>query len=158
MSQQQPYTVENQYALGGAPTPPRDPRGAGRPVGSVPMTPADEITWSTLGHLSWIAGSFVGLPLLGPLVTYLVLRDRGPFVRHHNAEALNFQLSLALYALVGGVAGGVLTLVTLGLTAPLLGLGLLAVAVAGIVFSVLAAIAASRGEWYRYPLTIRFVR
>ena len=42
-----------------------------------------------MAHLSWLAGSLVGLPVLGPLVLWLVLRERGPFVRHHTAEALN---------------------------------------------------------------------
>jgi uncharacterized Tic20 family protein len=125
--------------------------------GPAPMTPADETTWSTVGHLSWLAGSLVGLPVLGPLVLFLVLRDRGPFVRHHTAEALNFQLSLMLYGVGVAVVGGIVTLLTLSLAAPLWALAGLVLVVAGVVLTVMAAIASSRGQWYRYPWTIRFV-
>ena len=156
MSQQQPFPTDEPYAPHGAPS--EDPRVAAWPAGPVPMTPADQTTWATLGHLAWVAGSFVGVPPLGPLVTYLVLKDRGPYVRHHNAQALNFQLSVFLYALAATALGGVLAVVTLGLAAPLLVVLVVAIGIAGIVLSVLAAVAASRGQWYRYPLTIQFVR
>ncbi|MFC5380044.1 DUF4870 domain-containing protein [Aquipuribacter nitratireducens] len=126
--------------------------------GPAPMTPSDETTWSTLGHLSWLAGSVVGLPFLGPLVLWLVLKDRGPFVRHHTAEALNFQVTVMLWLLGVGVVGGVATLVTFGVLAPALVLALVAVLVLAVVLTVVAAVAASRGEWYRYPLTLRLAR
>lgn len=125
--------------------------------GPAPMTPSDETTWSTVSHLSWLAGTLVALPFLAPLVLFLVLKDRGPFVRHHTSEALNFQLSLLVYVFAVAALGGVLTLVTLGLLAPVWALAGGLLVVAGLVFTVLAAIAASRGQWYRYPLTIRFV-
>lgn len=134
---------------------PAQPYPSGR--GPTPMTPADEVTWSTVAHLSWLAGSLVALPFLAPLVLFLVFKDRGPFVRHHTTEALNFQLSLLAYGLAIGVVGGILTLVTLGLLAPVLALAAGALVVAGIVFTIIAAIAAGKGEWYRYPLTVRFV-
>lgn len=121
------------------------------------MTPANEVTWSVVSHLSWIGGSFVGLPFLGPLVAYLVLKDRGPFVRHHSAQALNVQISLTIYAVVGAIAGVVLTAVTLGLALPVLLLVVIGVVVLALVLSIVAAIAAGRGDWYRYPLTIAFV-
>lgn len=144
-------------------TPPgAEPREAPQPypggAGPAPMTPASETTWSTLTHLSWLAGTLVALPFLAPLVLFLVLKDRGPFVRHHTAEALNFQLSLLLYGLALAVLGGIVTLITFGLTAPVWALAGGALIVAGAVFTVIAAVASSRGDWYRYPLTVRFVR
>lgn len=144
------------YGGPGAPHPGEPSFPGGR--GPTPMTPADETTWSTVGHLSWLAGSLVALPFLAPLVLWLVLRERGPFVRHHLTEAVNFQLSLLVYGLAVGVVGGLATLITVGLLAPVWALVGGALVVVGIVFTVLAAIAASRGQWYRYPLTIRFVR
>lgn len=106
------------------------------------MSPSDEKTWATLVHVGSLFFSF-----LAPLVGFLVLKDRGPFVRAHTAAALNFQLSLLIYAF----AGAVLSLVIIGLVI------LLAVTVLNVVFSIIAAVKASRGEWYRYPLSIRFV-
>jgi uncharacterized Tic20 family protein len=94
------------------------------------------------------------LPLLSlgfvpPLVLWLVFRGRGPFLEHHAKESLNFQLA----SLLALVVSGVLVVVTFGLASPVL-FGLLVV---WVVLGVLAAVAASRWEWYRYPLTIRFI-
>jgi uncharacterized Tic20 family protein len=117
-----------------------------------PMSPQDEKTWATLVHLSPFASAVVGMPFLGPLVIYLVLRDRGPFIRHHTAQALNFQLVL----LVAYVGLGLLSLpiVTLIITVPLL----IAVAIASVVFQIIAAVKANNGEWYRYPMTPDWVK
>lgn len=136
--------------------PAAEPFPGGR--GPSPMTPADETTWSTVAHLSWLAGSLVGLPVLGPLVLWLVLRERGPFVRHHTAEALNLQLSVLLYGLGVAVVGGILSLVTFGVFAPVWALAGGVLVVVAVVLTVLGAVAASRGQWYRVPLTVRFVR
>ncbi len=107
------------------------------------MSPSDEKLWSTLVHLG---GLFFGF--LAPLVGYLVLKDRGPFVRAHTATALNFQLTL----LIAYVVGGILTIVFIGF------LILFAAYVLNIVFCIIAAVKANRGEWYTYPLTIPFLR
>jgi uncharacterized Tic20 family protein len=111
---------------------------------SPPLSPADEKTWSVIAH---VAGIFAGV--VGPLVGYLLLRDRGPFVRHHTAAALNFQLTL-LIAYVIGVA-----------TAGYYGVGvvvLFATWAASILFGILAAKATNEGRYSRYPFAIDFVR
>jgi len=95
--------------------------------------------------LAHLLGLFTGF--IGPLVIYLIKRDESAYVRHHSAEALNFQITLA----IAGVVSFILMLVLIGF------LLMLVVAVTGIVFEILAMIAASRGEWYRYPICIRFV-
>lgn len=106
------------------------------------MSPADEKLWATLVHLG---GLFFGF--LAPLVGYLVLKDRGPFVRAHTATALNFQLTL----LIAYVVGAVLSVVIIGVFI------LLAAYVLNIVLCIVAAVKANRGEWYKYPLTIAFL-
>lgn len=106
-----------------------------------PMNPSDEKMWATLVH---IGGIFYFLP---SLIGYLVLKDRGPFVRAHTATALNFQLTMLLASLVGVV----LSIVGIGLL--ILGV----VYVVNIIFSIIAAVNANKGEWYTYPLSISFV-
>lgn len=106
------------------------------------MSPADEKLWATLIHIGGIFFYFIA-----PLIGYLVLKDRGPFVRQHTATALNFQLTLIL----GWIASTILTFVLIGF------LAYLAVAVLAILFPILAAVAANRGEYYAYPVAIRFV-
>jgi len=108
-----------------------------------PLSPSDEKTWSVLVHIGGILFAWVA-----PLIGYLVFKDRGPFVRHNTAAALNFQLTLVIAYLVGFVT-------------MLFGIGLIivmATSVIAIIFSIMAAVAASNGQWYRYPLTIEFVR
>ena len=124
-------------------TPPANPYAATQQ----PLSPQDEKLWATLIHLSPLVASIVGFPFLGPLIGYLVLRDRGPFVRWHTAQALNFQLTV----LIGYVISLLLAIVFIGFFL------MFAVWVASIVFMIIAAVATSRGEYYRYPLTINFV-
>ena len=107
------------------------------------MSASDEKLWATLVHLG---GLFFGF--LEPLVGYLVLKDRGPFVRAHTATALNFQLTL----LIAYAVGGILSIVVVGLFI------IMAAYVLNIVFCIIAAVKANRGEWYTYPLTIPFLR
>lgn len=107
-----------------------------------PMSPSDEKLWATLIHIGGILFGF-----LPALIGYLVLRDRGPFIREHSATALNFQLTMLLAYVVGVITAVIL----IGLFI------LLAVWVAVIVFGIVAALAANRGQTYTYPLSIRFV-
>jgi uncharacterized Tic20 family protein len=114
----------------------------------------DTRTWALAAHLSALLSLFVGFPFIGPLVVYIVKRD-DPFVRRHAAEALNFNLSVFLYLVVGGIATFVLIFFVVGLfLLPLFVVGV----ILWLVFTCLAAAKAGEGEEYRYPLTIRFVR
>lgn len=109
-----------------------------------PLRPEDERLWSTLVH---VGGTLFGF--IPSLIGYLILRDRGPFIKEHTRVALNFQLTM----LIGHLLGLVLLVI------PFLGpLVTFAVIVVTIVFSILAAIAANRGQYYRYPLSIEFVK
>ncbi|MCM0641410.1 DUF4870 domain-containing protein [Cellulomonas wangsupingiae] len=110
-----------------------------------PLRPEDERTWAVLAHVI----PLLGPGFLAPLVIWLVFRGRGPFLEHHAKESLNFQLT----ALIAMVVGSLLTVVTFGAASPVLfGIG-----IAWLVICILAAVAASRWEWYRYPATLRLV-
>ncbi|WP_349899913.1 DUF4870 domain-containing protein [Parafrigoribacterium soli] len=117
-------------------TPPTNPYR-----GSTPLSAADEKLWATLVH---VGGIF--FHILPSLIGYLILKERGPFIRQHTASALNFQLTLIIAYIVGAIT----TILLIGVVI------LLAAVVANVVFSILAAIAANRGESYVYPLAIRF--
>ena len=111
--------------------------------------------WALFAHLSALLGSLVGgLSFLGPLIIYLVKKDEHPYIADQAREALNFNLSVLLYFVVGGIATFVLIFVLVGL---LLIPVLIAMGIAWLVLVIIAAVRANRGEAYRYPLTIRFV-
>ena len=110
---------------------------------AAPMSQQDEKTWATLVHLAPFAAALIGIPLLGPLIVFLLMKDRGQFVRFHAAQALNFQIIMTVAFWVFGA----LSFVIIGI--PLL----IATAIAWVVLSIVAAVKASNGEWYRYPFT-----
>lgn len=137
--------------------PPGGGYSSGPPPAQVPPPPHQEITWATAAHWSSLVAYLVGLPFLGPLVVMLTQGQRSWFVRRHAVESLNFQLSVMIYTLVLVVGGMISALVTFGLSLILVIPLLLGIAVAALVLVILATMAASRGEDYRYPLTIRMV-
>ena len=115
------------------------------------MQPADEKLWSMLIHLGGAIVSFLSyasLAFLPALIGFLVLKDRGPFVRENTRNALNFQLTM----LIGVIVGWITTFILIGFLIPL------AVWVVNIVFSIIAAVRSNRGEVYQYPLTIQFIK
>ena len=107
------------------------------------LSPSDQRLWATLAHIGGILFS-----VIGPLVVFLVQKDKGLYVTEQSKEALNFQITL----LIGYVVSGVLTIVVIGI------IGLVVLPVLAIVFGIIAAIAANKGENYRYPLTLRLVK
>ena len=126
-------------------------------VNEITATP-DQQTWRVIAHASALI-QFIGIPsFVGPLVVWL-LRREDPVVGPHARDALNFQLSLIIYFIVGVVVAVVaaITVVGLVLTAIIV-LFLLALVVAEILFAILASVAASKGERFRYPLSIQLVR
>ena len=110
----------------------------------VPAASGDDKLWAVLCHLSVLFG--VGLLL--PLVVWLVKKDESPVVAAHAREAMNFHISLYLY----GFISAVLIFFCIGYFL-LLGLALF-----GLICAILAAMEASKGGFFRYPLTIPIIR
>jgi uncharacterized Tic20 family protein len=108
-----------------------------------PLSPSDEKLWATLIHVGGIFFNF-----LPALIGYIVLKDRGPFIRAHTAAALNFQITLVIVYVVGFIT----SLILIGFFV------IIAASVLLVVFSILAAVAANQGQNYTYPLSIQFVR
>jgi uncharacterized Tic20 family protein len=109
--------------------------------------PSSERTYAMLTHLSLIAAPAIWVPVVIPLIMWLVRRKDSPFLDDHGREAVNFQISLSIYALVFGL----MSLCGIGL--PLV----IGVAVLGMVGSIMGAVAAHKGEFFRYPMSLRLV-
>jgi len=105
-----------------------------------------ERTYAMFTHLSLLTIHF-GLPLIPTLIMWLIKRDQSPYVDDHGREAMNFQISLLIYYVVGIV----LSMVCIGIPV------LIATYALGIIGMILASMAANRGEFYRYPMCIRFL-
>jgi len=96
-----------------------------------------------LAHLGGIIIGFIA-----PLIVMLTKGNESPYIRYHAVEALNFQILIA----IGYVISSVLTIVIIGV------LGFFVLPIVSIIFSVIAGLAANKGEAYRYPLSIRMVK
>lgn len=123
-----------------------------------PMSDADRKNWAMAAHLSALVG-FVGIPsLVGPLVVWLAKKDNDAYVAAHSVHALNFNISVLIYTIVGSIALGLFGLVTLGIGL-LLAIPVVIIAlVVWVVLVIQGGLAASRGEQFRYPMTIDFVK
>lgn len=110
----------------------------------------NERTWGMLAHLSALVGLVIPLigNVLGPLGVSIARADQSAFVAAHAKEALNFNISVTLAAVVCAL----LMLVFVGF---LLGSALFIV---WLVMTLIAAIKASEGVAYRYPFSLRLVK
>jgi uncharacterized Tic20 family protein len=110
----------------------------------------NERTWGMLAHLSALVGLVIPLigNVLGPLGVSIARADQSAFVAAHAKEALNFNISVTLAAVVCAL----LMLVFIGF---LLGSALF---IAWLVMTLIAAIKASEGVAYRYPFSLRLVK
>jgi uncharacterized Tic20 family protein len=113
---------------------------------AVAAVSSDSRNWATLSHLSAFV-MFFGIPaLVGPLVMWLLRRD-DPYAEFHAKEALNFNISFLIYA----VAAAISIILLVGLIL------LPAVAITWFILVIQAAVRTANGEYYRYPMTMRFV-
>ena len=106
--------------------------------------------WAMFCHIAglawmvwWLAPVIGGV--IGTLIVWQVKKDDDPFIDQHGRRAFNFQLSMLIYCLV-------LCITVIGVfLAPVVG-------ILDIVFTIIAAIRASDGKDYQYPLTIPFIK
>jgi len=105
--------------------------------------PSDSRGWAAAAQLIPI----VGFGFIAPLVIWLIKRDEDAFVEYWAREALNFQLTLLIWIIIGIVT----LLIIVGIFI------LIAVGIGALVLAIIAGVKAANGEFWRYPLTIRFV-
>jgi uncharacterized protein len=114
------------------------------------VSPAEERTMGTLAHAIPLVAMVVSAGLLGfvaSLVLYLIYKDRGPFARENAANSLNIQITT-----------GIVLLVSIPLMLVLIGFLTFGIAiVVAFTLHLIGALKANRGEWWRPPLTLRFV-
>lgn len=124
------------------------------PQSGGPLT-SDERNWAMACHLAGFAGYIVpgGIGhILGPLIVWLMKKDTSAFVNDQGMEAVNFNISVSILTWVCIALFCTIILIPLAIVA----LGVLAVF--DVVCRIMAALAASSGQTYRYPLTFRFLK
>lgn len=117
-----------------------------------PAPSSDERLWAMFAHLSapiaWVV-SAGWLSFAGPLVVWLLFKDRSAFVRNASAGSFNFTISMTAATIVGWIL--VFTVVGAPLGALLIAVG----GVGAIVLGILGALKSWNGEAYTYPWQVR---
>ena len=133
----------NPYRASSSTTTPPPPAGEG----FVPSQ--DDRNLALIAHLSGAAGIFVGglAGFVGPLIIYLLKKETSPYVESQAKEALNFQITMLMIAVVCLV----ITVLSCGALFPVVFIPM----VLQLIFAVLAALAVRDGADYRYPFNIR---
>ena len=108
-----------------------------------------ERNWAMLCHLSAFAGFFFPFGgIIGPLICWLSRKDDSTWVDQNGKRSMNFELSVLLYMIL------VIPLCFIIIGIPILiFLGILKV-----VCIIVASIKASKGEEFKYPLSIPFIQ
>jgi uncharacterized Tic20 family protein len=104
------------------------------------MTPENERLYAILTHVAGIPFEF-----FGPLVGYLIFNGKGRFITHHVKESVNFGITMVLWTI----------LLAISIVGWLI---IWAVPVFWVIFRIVAAVQASQGVFYKYPVTIRFIK
>ena len=111
----------------------------------------ESTTWASAAHWSGLiacAASSGGLGFLGPLIVLLTKGKTDPFVRANAVEALNFYLTSIIFVIISALT------ILLGVGV----IGLFLFPLFYLIFSIKGAVAASRGEPFRYPHNFRMVK
>ncbi|MFD1505454.1 DUF4870 domain-containing protein [Georgenia yuyongxinii] len=116
-----------------------------------PAPGGDDRTIAVLAHLSPLIAMVLSagwLSWLGPLIVWLVWRDKSYLVRNAAATAFNFNITVWIAVVVGWI----LFITLIGI--PVAIIVWIAAVVLQIVFSIIGAMRASRGEAYTYPMQV----
>jgi len=113
------------------------------------MSQKEARQWAMLSHLGTFSAFLIPFGnIIVPLVIWQVKKGASSFAVAHSKESLNFQISLMIYY----IAATVLILIVIGV---ILLAGLF---IFNLIMVIIAGIKANEGEYYRYPLTIRFIK
>jgi uncharacterized Tic20 family protein len=116
---------------------------------------AEQRSWAMFCHLAALSFFVTGIGIvLGPLIVWLIKRDEMPFVDDQGKEALNFNITLCLLYVVLGL----FVLVTLGIGALIVVPLSVLIGLVWLIVTIVAAIKANDGEYYRYPFALRLIK
>lgn len=115
------------------------------------MEQKQERTYAMFCHLGALAGLILPVPLANiivPLILWLIKKEESPLICAEGKKSLNFQISTTIYA----IAAGILIFVLIGF------LLLPAVIIFSIVMVIIASVKISKGEEFKYPLTLQLIK
>ena len=108
----------------------------------------EEKAFLMLMHLSQLLGYVIPLAgILLPIIMWATNKDESEEVDRHGRIILNWLISSCIYYVISLI----LLLVYVGV------IGLIAVGILTIVFAIIGGVKANKGEFWNYPLSIKFL-
>jgi uncharacterized Tic20 family protein len=118
-----------------------------------PSAAGDDRLWGALAHFSALAMYFTGIGhIVGPMIIWLWKRDTSAFAGEEAKEAMNFNISVTIYAAAAAVL--CLTIILIPIALMLFGI----IHVFQVVCIIIGGLKASDGRPFRYPLNLRLVK
>jgi len=123
-----------------------------------PAATEDDRLYAAAMHLSLLAHLVISFfAVLIPIIMWQVRKNQARFINDHGRECVNFQITLLIYAVLLPLIAFVLGVLTCGVGFVLVPIALAIPYVLGFIGMIMAALAAKRGELFRYPMTIRML-
>ena len=123
------------------------------------MSTKNDNNFSSIIHLSTFAGWFFPFGnIIVPLVLWIAKKEESEFIDSHGKAALNFQISLYVYAILLTILIIPITILTLGIGLVAILISIIPILILQVVVIILASIKANNGEYYQYPFTIDFIK
>jgi uncharacterized Tic20 family protein len=115
-----------------------------------PTVDQQERTWAMFCHLAGLAGYIMpfGGSIIGPLIFWLIKKEEYPLVDDQGKEAVNFQITMTILAVICVV-------LSLKLTGCFL---VVALILLNLIMITIASLKANTGQKYRYPFAIRLIK
>ena len=132
----------------------------------LPLPTSEEKSTAMFTHLAAFASMvFPFGNIIGPLIIWSLKKDRSAFVDYNGKESLNFEITYTLVVFIAlaittyfAISSGIkddpvgIVMSIMGFIIPIIGYWLFSVIVV-----IVAAVRASNGEYFKYPLSIRFI-
>ncbi|OJF67904.1 hypothetical protein BK026_03405 [Alteromonas sp. V450] len=106
-------------------------------------------SYCTLIHVSQLSSIVIpGLGIILPIVLWIAHKDQNEDIDQHGRVTANWLLSLLVYSVICFI----LTFIIIG------AFGFIVIGLLNIIFAVVAAVKANRGELWAYPLSFKFFK
>lgn len=113
-----------------------------------PMDEDEERKWAMFAHIGTFSSILVPLGnFIAPIVIWQLKKNESEFVVDQAKEALNFQITVMIYAFISFL----LVFIFIGFFL------LFGVVIFSLIFVIVAGVKANEGEYYRYPMCIRLI-
>jgi hypothetical protein len=115
---------------------------------NAPMGEDEERKWAMFAHIGTFSTMFVPLGnFLAPIIIWQLKKNESEFVVDQAKEALNFQITVLIYALLSFL----LVFIFIGFFL------LFGLVIFSLIVVIVAGVKANDGEYYRYPMCIRLI-